>query len=89
MDTDKPRKRKNTMKNTALITYLDNEAARFTNLAKDIALKLLKLEDIPEGSPEWLTLQEQKGKAHDHLIRAETYKDAARIAAGQIKPKRS
>ncbi len=63
------------MKNNAAIDYLDREAERFTNLAKDISLELLKHPTAPGAV-------ENKRRAEDHLMRAETFKDAARIVLG-------
>ena len=63
------------MKNAPLIDYLDKEAIRFTELAKDQALYLLK-------NPTANDAAKRQRSAEDHLVRAETYKDAARIAAG-------
>jgi hypothetical protein len=60
------------MKNAVLIDYLDKEAERFKQLAKEYALKAL----LNHGNTE------DAQTARNHLIRAETYKDAARIAAG-------
>jgi hypothetical protein len=64
------------MKNSALIDYLDKEAARFTQLAKEAALKNL----LNHGNTNHATT------AREHLVRAETYKDAARIVLGHSKP---
>jgi hypothetical protein len=63
------------MKNAGLIDKLDREAMRFTELAKDLSLDLLKNPYSPD-------LEKKKRKAEDHLVRAETYKDAARIVTG-------
>ena len=63
------------MKNTAAVNYLEKEAERFTGLAKDISLNLLK-------NPAGPDVEEKKRKALEHLVRAETYKDAAHIVAG-------
>lgn len=60
-------------KNTLLVDALDMEAARFTELAKDISLDLLKNPFAPD-------VEKKKRKAQDHLLRAETYKDAVRLA---------
>lgn len=57
------------------VNYLNNEAQRFTELAKDISLDLLKNPFAPDA-------EKKKRKAEDHLIRAETFKDAAAIVAG-------
>ena len=67
------------MKNNAAIDYLDREAARFTELAKDLALDLLK-------NPFDAAVEKKKRLAHDHLLRAETYTDAARIVCGHSGP---
>ncbi len=61
--------------NSALVDYLDKEAIRFTEMAKDISLDLLKNPFAPD-------VEKKKRRAQDHLLRAETYKDAARIALG-------
>ena len=67
------------MKNGALVNYLENEAKRFTELAKTIALDLLK-------NPEGEHAAKKKRQAEDHLVRAETYTAAAaRIALGHGK----
>ena len=63
------------MKNAPLVDYLDREAARFTELAKELALNLLK-------NPYAADVEKKKRHAEDHLVRAETYNAAARIAAG-------
>ena len=60
------------------IDLLDQEADRFTELAKDISLVLLKEPFAPY-------VEKNKRLALDHLIRAATYRDAARIVAGGIK----
>ena len=52
---------------------LESEAARFTDLAKVIALQLLH-------HPARADVDALKRKAQDHLLRAETYRDAARLA---------
>ena len=63
------------MKNAAVINYLDREAARYTELAKNISLNLLK-------NPFDASVEKNKRLAQDHLLRAETFKEAARIVAG-------
>jgi hypothetical protein len=68
------------------IIALTVEADRYTALAKDISLNLLKLEDIPEGSPEWATREKQKRKAQDHLLRAETFRTSIKLITGQLEP---
>jgi hypothetical protein len=55
-------------------TIIDNlhaEADRFTAKAKDLALSVLQNPDQPD----------KVRLAREHLIRAETYKDAARLVA--------
>jgi hypothetical protein len=59
-------------KKSALVDYFDLEAERFKQLAKEYALKAL----LNHGNTD------DAQTARNHLIRAETYKDAARIAAG-------
>ncbi len=61
------------MKNTPIIDHLDKEAERFKQLAKDHALKSLLNGGDTEAAQ----------TAKNHLIRAETYKDAARIVTGR------
>lgn len=63
------------MKNSAVIDYLDKTASRYTELAKTLALNVLKNPFAPD-------VEKKKRQAEDHLLRAETYKDAARIVAG-------
>lgn len=63
------------MKNNAAIDYLDREAMRFTELANYISLDLLR-------NPFAADVEKKKRKAEDHLLRAEVYKDAARIVLG-------
>ena len=70
------------MKNSAAIDHLDREAQRFTSLAKDLALNVLK-------NPDGICAFKNKRQAEDHLVRAETFKDAARIVAGHSSNRKS
>lgn len=54
-----------------IIDNLHFESERFTRKAKDLALSVLLNPDQPD----------KVRLAREHLIRAETYKDAARIVA--------
>jgi hypothetical protein len=60
------------------IEALECEAVRHTELAKAIALELLK-------EPFRADVEKKKQLAHDHLIRAEAYKTSQRIINGTFR----
>lgn len=65
------------MKNSALVKYLENEAAKFTAKASAHAMRAL------HGSPDGRSINELDARLiRDHEIRAETYKTSATIARG-------
>lgn len=64
------------MKNAPLVDYLDREAMRFKAKATEHAYAALKKGD-------GLSINEKDARLiRDHEIRSETFKEAARIAAG-------
>lgn len=66
------------MKLPEQIKALDCEAVRHTELAKDVALDLLK-------NPFAGDVEKKKSLAHDHLIRAEAYKTSIKIISGTFR----
>jgi len=57
---------------TESIKLLHAEADRYTNLAKNIALQLLRDPYAPD-------VEKKKRQAQDHLVRAETFNAAAAL----------
>lgn len=66
------------MKLPEQIKALDCEAVRHTELAKDLALDLLR-------NPFAGDVEKMKRLAADHLVRAEAYKTSQKIIAGTFR----
>lgn len=62
------------MKKNHITERLNSEAARYTEIAKTLALQCLTDPYAPD-------VEAKKRKAQSHALRAETFKEAAAIAA--------